>query len=153
MAKKRVPAVEGWFEMDAGGPHLLGSRCTACGSYFFPRESFFCRNPVCRSTEFEIVPLSRTGTLWSFTNNCYRPPAPYVSLEPFRPYAIAAVTLAAERMVVLGQVVSDVDVGQLRAGMPMELVLGTLYEDDEHDYVVWKWKPIVRGPASGARDR
>jgi hypothetical protein len=140
-AKTRVPAIAGWFEMDRAEPHLLGSRCAACGSYFFPKESFYCRNPGCESTEFEVVSLSRTGTLWSFTNNCYQPPAPYVSPEPFRPYTIGAVELAVEKMVVLGQVVPGVDVGRLRAGMRMELVLGTLYETDEHEYVVWNWKP------------
>jgi hypothetical protein len=25
--------------------------------------------------------------------------------------------------------------------MEMELVLGPLYEDDEHEYVVWQWAP------------
>jgi hypothetical protein len=140
--KKRVAAVEGWFEMDGAEPHLLGSRCAACRTYFFPPESFFCRNPGCRSTDFETVPLSRRGTLWSFTDSRYRPPAPYVSAEPFEPYAIAAVALDAERMVVLGQVVTGVGVGELRAGMPMELVLGTLYEDEAHEYVVWKWRPV-----------
>jgi len=24
----------------------------------------------------------------------------------------------------------------------MELVLGPLYEDDEHEYVVWQWAPL-----------
>jgi uncharacterized OB-fold protein len=141
--KKRVPAIDGWFETETAAPHLLGSRCTSCGSYFFPKEAFYCRNPRCQGTAFDEVPLSRTGTLWSFTSNCYKPPEPYVSPEPFRPYVIAAVELAAEKMVVLGQVVSGVEVGQLRAGMTMELVVETLYEDDEHDYVVWKWTPVV----------
>jgi hypothetical protein len=26
-------------------------------------------------------------------------------------------------------------------GTEMELALGTLYEDDEHEYLVWKWRP------------
>ena len=26
----------------------------------------------------------------------------------------------------------------------MELVLGPLYEDDEHEYVVWQWAPLDR---------
>jgi hypothetical protein len=26
--------------------------------------------------------------------------------------------------------------------MEMELVLGPLYEDDEHEYVVWQWAPL-----------
>ena len=142
-AKKRTPAVEGWFDLDGVEPRLLGSKCTACGSYFFPKESFYCKNPGCRGTDFEVTPLSRTGILWSFTNNCYRPPAPYVSPEPFEPYTIAAVELAAEKMVILGQVAPGTDIKDLRAGMPMELVLDTLFEDDEHEYIVWKWKPAA----------
>lgn len=137
--KKQVPAIEGWFTTE--GPNLLGSQCTACATYFFPRESVFCRNPGCQGTEFREVPLSRRGTLWSFTNNCYKPPAPYVSPDPFEPYAVAAVELPAEKIVVLGQVVRGVDVAQLRAGMAMELVVDTLFEDEEHCYLVWKWKP------------
>ena len=140
--KKRVPAVEGWFDV-GDKPHLLGSHCKSCASYFFPKESFSCRNPACQGSELETVPLSRTGTLWSFTNNCYKPPAPYVSPDPFAPYAIAAVELAAEKMVVLGQVVPGVEVGDLAVGMKMELVAATLFEDAEHEYVVWKWKPAA----------
>ena len=77
----------------------------------------------------------------------FQPPAPYRSPEPFEPYAIAAVELAEERMVVLGQVVPGVDLADMRAGMPVELVLHPLYEDDEHEYLVWKWQPVVAGTA------
>ena len=141
--RKQVPAVDGWFRMDEQAPCLLGTRCRSCGTTFFPRETAFCRNPACEGSEFETVELSRRGTLWSFTDNRYPPPAPYVSREPFEPYAIAAVELAAERMVVLGQVVPGVAVDRLRAGMEMELVLDTLYSDDANDYVVWKWRPVA----------
>ena len=141
--KKRVPAITGWFDADSDAPHLLGSKCKSCQSYFFPKESFYCKNPNCQGNEFEEVPLSRTGTLWSFTNNCYKPPAPYISPDPFKPYAIAAVELSKEKMVVLGQVVSGVDVSALKVGMNMELVSDKLYEDDENEYVVWKWKPAA----------
>ena len=139
-AKTRVPAVEGWFTVDAE-PQLLGSRCSSCGAYFFPRETRFCRNPECDGTELAEVPLSRRGTIWSFTDNRYEPPAPYVAPEPFEPYAIAAVELRRERMVVLGQVARGVPVDELRAGREVELVIETLYEDDEHEYLVWKWRP------------
>ena len=139
--KKRVPAVQGWFEADSKEPHLLGSRCTSCGSYFFPKESFYCKNPNCQGSDFEEVPLSRTGKLWSFTNNCYKPPPPYVSPDPFVPYTIAAVELSAEKIVVLGQVVPGVDVGDLKVGMDMEMVVDKLFEDEENEFAVWKWKP------------
>jgi uncharacterized protein len=142
MSKERVPAVQGWFTMDAADPRLLGNRCTSCKSYFFPKAAHFCPNPNCSSTEFEEVPLSRRGKIWSFTDNRYQPPAPYVSPDPFVPYTIAAVELEAEKMVVLGQVVSGFEVDQLKAGMEVELVLDKLFEDDTKEYVVWKWKPV-----------
>jgi uncharacterized OB-fold protein len=141
--RKRVPAVDGWFRMDAQDPCLLGTRCRSCGTTFFPRETAFCRNPACEGSEFETVELSRRGTLWSFTDNRYPPPAPYVAPDPFEPYAIAAVELAAERMVVLGQVVRGVATDRLRAGMEMEIVVDTLYSDDANDYLVWKWRPVA----------
>ncbi len=140
-ARQRVAAIEGWYTLDEP-PRLLGSRCNSCGSYYFPRLSAgFCRNPACEGTSFESVPLSRTGRIWSYTNACYQPPPPFVSPQPFVPFAIAAVELAAERMIVLGQVASGVEVGQLKVGMPMELVLETLYSEGELDKLVWKWKP------------
>lgn len=142
MSKTPTPAVEGWFTLDRKRPHLLGTRCTSCANVFFPKETSYCRNPACTGTEFEEVELSRTGRLWSFTNNCYVPPEPYMASDPFEPYAIAAVELAEERMVVMGQVVSGVGVEDLEAGMEMELVLDTLYEDDENEYLVWKWQPV-----------
>ena len=50
--KTRVPAIEGWFTMDEQAPTLLGCRCTSCGNFAFPSETFFCRNPGCQGTEF-----------------------------------------------------------------------------------------------------
>jgi len=139
--KKKVPAIDGWFVADGELAHLIGSMCKGCGSYFFPKETFFCRNPSCRSGEFEELALSRTGKLWSFTDNRYPPPAPYVAPDPFVPYIVAAVELDREKMVVLGQFASDVSIGDLKAGMAMELVIDTLYEDDDSEYLVWKWRP------------
>src|SRR5690606_5411315 len=108
-----------------------------------PAESYFCRNPECTGTSFEDVPLSPRGTLWSFTNNCYPPPKPYMAAEPFEPYIVAAVELAAEKMVVLGQVAAGVKIDTLSAGMEMELCLDTLFADDDNEYIVWKWRPVA----------
>jgi uncharacterized OB-fold protein len=140
--KPRVPAVEGWFSLDDADPRLLGSRCTTCGTYFFPRESFFCRNPDCNGRAFDEVPLSNRGRVWSWTTNHYPPPAPYVAADPFVPYTVAAVELAEEHMVVLGQLADGVDPGTLHAGTEVKLTLGTLFEDDDTVHVVWKWSPV-----------
>jgi uncharacterized OB-fold protein len=140
--KPMAPAIEGWHTMSSR-PHLIGSQCTACGTYFFPRQSQYCRNPACDSTDFQDVELSRTGQVWSYTNACYQPPEPFVAPDPFEPYAIAAVQLEKEEMVVLGQVVKGVSVDDLKVGMTMELVLEALHETDDDVKVTWKWQPVV----------
>ena len=145
MAKTKTPAIEGWFTLDEAAPALIGTRCGGCGTYFFPKETVVCRNPRCFSTELEEVELSRRGRVWSFTNNCYPPPEPYVSPDPFVPYAIAAVELEREKMVVLGQVADGIAVEELEAGLEVELVLDTLYEDEDNSYLVWKWRPTAAG--------
>jgi uncharacterized protein len=147
--KERVPAVDGWFTLDDTDPRLLGNRCTQCGSYFFPKAAGFCRNPDCDGTEFDEVPLSNRGTVWSFTTNHYAPPAPFVAPDPFEPFSVAAVELPEEKMVVLGQVADGVDPDTLRVGSEVQLILGRLFEDDDHEYLVWKWKPIEGAQADG----
>lgn len=104
------------------------------------------RAPGFADAELEPVQLSRTGKVWSFTNAGYQPPDPYEPVtDPYEPFCLAAVELAKEQLVVMGQVVAGVTVDQLRIGMEMELVLDTLSVDDEHEYVVWKWKPVAEG--------
>ncbi len=148
--KERVAAIEGWFTV-SDSPALLGTRCVACGTYFFPRQSEWCSNPDCLGRDLQEVELSRTGRIWSFTDNRYQPPAPYVSPDPFVPYTIAAVELHDEHMVVLGQMEAGTDVSQLKAGQEVELTVGTLYEDDDHEYLVWKWR--LSGGAAGPSGR
>ena len=58
------------------------------------------------------------------------------------PFALAAVELEAEQMVVLGQIAAGFGVADLRVGQQVELVVEDLYSDDEHDYVVYKWRPV-----------
>jgi len=140
--RQRTPAIEGWFTT-GDEPALLGNRCTTCGTVFFPKASFFCRNPACSGEEFEETALSRRGRIWSFTDAQYQPPPPFVPRSAeHAPFAIAAVELADEQMVVLGQVADGFGVDDLEVGQPAELVIEDLFSDDEHDYVVWKWKPI-----------
>lgn len=146
MTKTRVPAVEGWFTMDPDDPRLLASRGLETGSYFFPKNLAFSRNPAAPAEELEEVTLSRRGRVWSWTTNHYEPPAPYVAPDPFVPYTVLAVELPEEQMVVLGPLAPGCDSASLSVGTEVELVLGTLYEDDDHEYVVWQWQ-VVGGEA------
>jgi uncharacterized OB-fold protein len=146
--KTRVPAVAGWLNIDPAHPRLIGTKCTKCGSIFFPRETVRCRNPRCGHNELAETELSPKGTLWSYTGAEYQPPAPYVPRhDPFQSFAIAAVELAAEKITILGQVVEGVKVADLKIGQEMELVLDTLLEDAETETIVWKWAPVAGGNA------
>ncbi len=99
----------------------------------------------------EPTPLSRRGRIWSYTDAQYQPPAPYVhDGDDFTPFAIAAVELAAEGLVILGQLVGGVGVGDVAVGDEVEVVTGTLFSDDEHDHQVWRWRPMAASTTGGA---
>ena len=137
-----TPAIEGWFTTGAE-PALLGTRCTSCGTVFFPRAAGFCRNPGCGGENFEETELSRRGSVWSYTDAQYQPPAPYIArTDPYEPFALAAVELP-EGLVVVGQVADGYGVADLRVGGEVELVVETLYTDDTGDRTIWRWKPVT----------
>lgn len=147
MTTTAVPAVEGWFTT-TDQPALLGTRCTTCGTVFFPRASGFCRSPECRGREFDEVELSRTGTVWSYTDAQYQPPPPFIpSGEEHVPFAIAAVELAEEAMVILGQVADGYGVDDLTVGATVELVVEPVYEIDGVPHLMYRWKPVEGGAA------
>ncbi len=140
MVKQRVPAVEGMFTMDPDTPHLIGGRGRSRGSYFFPKD-MAGGDPACLGDDDrEEVLLSRVGKVWSYTTSSYPPPLPYVvTTEPFEPLVIAAVHLEAEDLVVCGQMMPGIAIDDMEVGLEVELRLDTLFEDDDNEYVVWKW--------------
>lgn len=121
-------AIDGWFTTDAE-PTLIGTRCSSCGTTHFPPERFACRNPSCGAQALDETPLSRRGTVWSVAVNHYAPPEPGPQEVP---YAVAAVELAAEQMVVLGMVSGDVPA----VGDDVEVVVEPLPDGA----LVWKWR-------------
>jgi len=160
MAKAKLPAVEGWFTMSPSGNTpipvgadpvaLIGTRCEQSGTYFFPPERVMSRAPGFAKSELVEVELSTRGHLWSYTDAQYQPPEPFEApTDPYEPFCLAAVELETEQLVVLGQVVAGVGIEDLRVGMEMELVLGTLYEDEDTEYTMWKWRPLAADTARG----
>jgi uncharacterized OB-fold protein len=137
-----LPAVDGWWDFDdSGAPHLVGAKCPQCATYVFPPRENNCPNPACDADELEAVALSRTGTLWSYTENHYAPPPPYPQTDPFEPFAVAAVQLADEGIIVLGKVVEGTRAADLKVGMTMELTTMALYVDDDGvQRTVYAWK-------------
>jgi len=85
--------------------------------------------------------LSRRGTLWSYTENRYQPPAPYPQAAQFEPFAVAAVQLADEGIIVLGKVAEGTLAADLKVGMGMELTTMGLYVgDDGLERRVYAWQ-------------
>jgi len=94
------------------------------------------------SSDIAEVQLSRKGKLYTFAINYFKPPPPYVSPDPFVPFATAIVELAKEKMKVQGMVTSGCDLDKLKIGMEMETILETLYSDPQgNEVMVWKFKP------------
>jgi len=135
------PAIDGWFATDdAGNPHLIGSKCPQCGTYVFPPRANNCPNPACDGDALEAVALSRRGKLWSYTENRYAPPPPYPSPDPFEPFAVAAVELADEGLIVLGKVVEGTLAADLKVGIDMELTTMPLFTDEDGvQRIVYAW--------------
>lgn len=155
--RSQRPAIEGWFtnpEPDSGeAPTLLGSRCGECGTYVFPPREEHCPNPACTSVDLDRVPLSTHGRIWSYTENHYAPPPPYVAAEPFEPYALAAVRLEREGIVILGPVSRGVTAAELSVGMEMQVEIDTLFHDDDGvEHVVYSWAPASQ-PTGTEDDR
>ncbi|MBP2190537.1 Zn-ribbon domain-containing OB-fold protein [Nocardia goodfellowii] len=146
MQKEQRPAVADWFTTADGAIRLQGTRCNECGTPYFPRNTLACRNPYCAApkdgSELAEYLFSTRGRIWSYADARYKPPAPYVSAEPFQPYVVAAVQFEVEQMVILGQVVPGFTVDDLAVDMPVELALGTLYTDEEAEHTVWMWRPV-----------
>jgi hypothetical protein len=136
---EKIPVIEGLFTLDPEEPKLIGSKCTSCGTYYFP-QTISCSNPDCNEKEVEEAFLSRRGKLWSFTVQYYPPPPPFKAQEPFVPYGIGVVELPEEIRV--AGMLTESDPEKLKIGMEVELLLDEVYEEDGKEVVTWKFSPV-----------
>jgi hypothetical protein len=132
------PVAQDLFRWSADGAALVGSRCSGCGSHYFPM-SVSCRNPACADKTVEEALIGRRGRLYSYTVQCYRPPALF-GMEPFEPYAIGLVELP-EGLRVLGML-TGCELAEIRIGMPVQLRVERLYTDEAGPEVLtYKYAP------------
>lgn len=110
------PVVEGLIRLDNGDVALLASECGGCRTRYFPAV-VGCRNPDCEESALESVALPRSGRLYSFSWQSYRPPSLY-AVDDWQPYAIGMVTLE-PGLAVMARL--DVPRERLRIDMPLEL--------------------------------
>lgn len=131
--------VEGLFAQTPDGPRLLGSRCSGCGTPYFPRASV-CNHPECPGGALGEAAFGPAGKLWSWAIQNYPPPPPARYDEPYVPYTLGLVDLA-EGLRVLARVRTG-DPTKLRAGMPVSLVLAPLCRDASRgELLTWQFEP------------
>ena len=138
--KKRVPIREGLFTLPLlplEQVRLIGSQCQSCSEVSLGAASS-C--PNCASDNLEAIPLSKEGTLWSFTVIRNRPPGDYKGPDPFVPFGEGLVELP-EGIRVLSPI--DVDVEKLKIGMKLELEVYNLYVNEEgNEVVAFRFRPV-----------
>jgi uncharacterized OB-fold protein len=138
MARNEAPSMaEGWVTLDGPIARLRGNKCEDCGTCFFPPQQTGCRNSQCGSPRITQTTLSNVGALWSYTSSIEFP-----AKSTQRPEWIAAVYLAAEKMIVLGPVARGTDPTRLAVGVAMQLVAEEWGGAGEGCDLAWKWKPI-----------
>lgn len=119
-------------------PRLIGGRDRATGRITFPCPA---------NDRFEPVPLSRSGTLWSYTIQRFRPKSPpYAGPEAFEPFALAYVELPGETIVEAR--LTGVDFGAITIGMALEFAPAPFEKADGETVLI----PAFRPAATQARE-
>lgn len=146
----QVPVAEGLFTWVDGEPYLIASRHCGTDVVSFPAEQT-------SDTAAEEILLSRTGTLFTWTTQQFRPPSPpYVGDESgadFQPYAVGYVEFP-EGILVEGRL-TESDPEMLKIGQAMQLVIvpfGTRREQDgstEQEVVTFAFAPVSTDAHSG----
>ncbi|HSW06034.1 Zn-ribbon domain-containing OB-fold protein [Aquabacterium sp.] len=136
-----IPLHDGLFTWPSATPQLIGGRCTDCGSFHFPPQD---NCPHCAGLAVERQPLSRRGTLWTWTVQGFVPPVPPYAgaVEGFVPFGVGYVELP-EGLCVQGRLTVN-DPAQLRIGMTMELTTETLHTDADGAHIVsYAFRPVA----------
>jgi uncharacterized OB-fold protein len=116
----QVPLAENLFTWPAEEPALIAGR-SSDGTLVFPYRSHRLVGGV--REELERVELPRRGTLWTFTTQRFRPPAPPYAgddtPETFEPFAVGYVELPGALRVEAR--LTEADPEKLAIGQEMEL--------------------------------
>ncbi|GGA61485.1 hypothetical protein GCM10011395_34780 [Sphingomonas psychrolutea] len=116
---------DGLLELHGEQPRLIGTRCTACGSLYYP-QALSCRNPGCREKTIQRAMLPTHGVLISYTVQRYQPPALF-RIDDWKPYAIGLVDIG-DGLEVMGML-SGFALDAIAIGSRVRLVVEPLYID------------------------
>lgn len=102
----------------------MGSKCRDCGKTAYPVME---RCPFCSSEKTEKVPLSKVGTVFSFS-------VTRVPVGAYKPPIIGAYVDLPEGTRVFGQIHADVD--QVKAGMKVKAETGVLWTEKDGTEII-----------------
>jgi uncharacterized OB-fold protein len=119
---------------------LVGEICEKCGARIFPPRDV-C--PDCEAPAKTPLVFSGRGEVYSYST-VYHPPRGF---EEFAPYTVALVQLEEGPMVTAQ--LTDVDAGQVRVGMPVEMVTRKVQSGGENGAIIYgyKFRPSGLGQA------
>jgi uncharacterized OB-fold protein len=138
-----TPVAADLMRVDGEDVALLGSRCSGCGTRYFPR-AVSCRNPDCDDKALTNVGLGRTGELYSWTVQHYQPPALF-RVDAWTPYAVGLVELP-EGLRVLAMLTGAAP-GAIPIGAQLRLTTAPLYRDSEgRSVVTYAYAPTEEQP-------
>ena len=95
-------------------PQLIAGRSPE-GKIVFPFP------PGAAGETYETFPLSREGTLWSWTRQEFRPKPPYDGPEEFKPFLLGYIKIPGQ--VIVESWIVGAELEELELNMPMEFVL------------------------------
>ena len=117
---------------DEAEPRLIGGVDPDTGRVVFPCPP---------GGRYQPHALSRTGTLWSYTIQRFRPKSPpYAGPEAFRPWAVGYVELPGE--VIVESRIVNVAFEDIAIGMPLEMTLVPLDPDAVDPVLIHAFQPI-----------
>ena len=129
--KEKIPVQEGAFKSTQDGVVLLANKCKACGQLFFPKVAY-CLS--CLHDETMEVVLSKTGKLYSYT-------VAYMPSTHFKPpYALGYIDMP-EGVRIFAPLIID-DTKPFQVGMEMQVVLETLWQEDEKEIIGYKFVSV-----------
>ena len=121
-----------------GRYNLVGTKCPSCGKVYFPRRSL-C--PKCRRAslgKMEPYKLKDEGTVFTYSV-IHETPAGNDNLKP---YAVAMI-LTDDGILITGQL-TDVDLKDIKIGMPVRAVLRKLGEDGPSGIINYGYKFVPK---------
>jgi uncharacterized OB-fold protein len=137
-ARTRVPIKPGFFTVPddpRSAPHLLGTKCNACGEHFYPRRAICGK---CMSEQTADVEMDARGTLYSYTF-VHLPLFGSTNMEHADGYGVGQIDLPEGPRV---QAPLAGKQAEFRVGQSVRGELNVLREDGAQDIVIVRFRPV-----------